>query len=203
MGVGELLAGRQRPERSDAFWLLLAMSGVALTAASITTLFLISRAVLDLGGRCAIGGAFEVRVECPAAVGVLVPVAVVGGLAGVALMVVGSLSFPGPHLWPLTWSALFGSQAWNGIEFGLFRSGFRAGPFLLGLGFAVAALLPARALLRDPAERRSLVADPGPRTAPAWATIRRMQVLTAVFLVVGVLAAWLVVDAAIPPSSSL
>lgn len=203
MGVGELLAGRQRPERSDAFWLVLAMSGVTLAAASVTTLFLLSRAVLDLGGRCAVGGAFEVRVECPAAVGVLVPVALVAGLVGVALMVVGSLSFPGPHLWPLTWSALFGSQAWNGIEFGLFRGGFRPVPFLLGLGFAVAALVPARGLVSDPAERRSLVADPGPRTAPAWATIRRMQVLTVVFLAIGVLVGWLVVDAAVPPSSSL
>lgn len=203
MNVVDRLGSRRGGGRGDLFWLSLAMGGVALAAWAITLMFLLTRSVLDVGGRCAVGGAFEIRVECPDAVSLLMPGSIVVGMVGVWLMVVGSLTFPGPHLWPLAWPALFGTQAWLGVEFGVFRNGFRSGPLLLGLLFAALAFFPARALVRRPESRRSLIADPGPRTAPAWATIRRMQALTMMAIVIGVAMAWLVFDAAVPGVSSV
>jgi hypothetical protein len=89
-----------------------------VTAASITIMYLGMRDVMEIGGVCASGGPFEIRVECPDGTWAII-VAAFAGL--IAVMVWGAAgSYLGsPRLYLLAWPALFISLGYNFLDGGL------------------------------------------------------------------------------------
>jgi hypothetical protein len=99
--------------------LVLMVVGLLLTTTGLTLVFLGMRAVMDVGGACASGGPYVIAQPCPDAVVALLPLGIVGGLAGTFLYAAASARLPGPHLTTLAWPALFLSLGWNFWEYGL------------------------------------------------------------------------------------
>lgn len=86
--------------------------------ASLTVLFFCMKSVMAVGGFCAEGGPYQIRVPCPEGINVLTPVSALG------LFVFGSIAISatiwrGPYLIILLWSSLFLSLGWNFLELGL------------------------------------------------------------------------------------
>jgi hypothetical protein len=98
---------------------VLMVLGLLLTTTGLMLVFLSMRAVMDIGGACASGGPYVIAQPCPDAVFALLPLGIIGGLAGVFLYAVASARLPGPHLTSLAWPALFLSLGWNFWEYGL------------------------------------------------------------------------------------
>lgn len=117
-----------------------------MLAGGMTTLFLATRALLGVGGRCAVGGPYEIRTECPPGVAIATPLSIFVALAGLILHIMGSLQFPGPRLWVYAWPALFGSLAVNFIDFGLVRpvDGIVVSFVVVGALFVAMAVIPFR-----------------------------------------------------------
>ena len=89
--------------------------GVFVFAVGLTLVFKGMRSVMDVGGYCASGGAYEIRQECPSNVWTL-PVGIFVGLAGVAFVIAGTFR-GGPKLVALAWPALFLALGWNFLEY--------------------------------------------------------------------------------------
>jgi hypothetical protein len=104
---------------------LVYLLGVALLSASLTILWLSMRAVMDVGGMCASGGPYAIRVECPDAVAWLLPLSIFTGLGGVGLVAwFGGRIGPGfAAVAALAWPALFLSLGWNFLEYALTAPG--------------------------------------------------------------------------------
>ena len=111
------MAGADRSVRTGVVVrkLVFTAVGVFLVAAGITLMFQAMRAVMDVGGSCASGGAYEIRQECPGGVGLMF-VGILGGLVGLAFVVAGTFA-NGPKLWTLAWPALFLALGWNFLEY--------------------------------------------------------------------------------------
>lgn len=105
--------------------------GAFLMAAGITLVWLGMRAVMDMGGACASGGAYEIATPCPGGVGLVMILAFPMGFVGLGIVVWTGVRLGGP--WPalaaLAWPALFLSLGWNVVEYGLFPP-FGGGPEL-------------------------------------------------------------------------
>lgn len=84
---------------SAASWFLFALF--------FTLLYLSSSVVLGLGGFCASGGPYEIRVECPDAVVLFTPLSIFGGLFAVVVSVALAQGF-GTPLYTWAWPILFG-----------------------------------------------------------------------------------------------
>lgn len=96
-------------------WLLGSLVGFS---AALTILFLGMRAVMDVGGTCAEGTPFEIRVRCPQGVAPMVVGSIWGGLI-LAAIHTGFLPKGTPTLMGLAWPALFLSLGWNFLDYGL------------------------------------------------------------------------------------
>ncbi len=96
------------------------LAGTAGLAACITLEFLGMRAVMDVGGFCAEGGAYEIATHCPEGTVVVVPLGIFGLFASFGLAMVGASAVGGPYaaLPALAWPGLFLSLGWNFLEYG-------------------------------------------------------------------------------------
>ncbi len=117
---------RAAPPRAVA-GLLVAAFGLGL---SITLLFLSMRAVMDVGGMCAEGGAYEIRQHCPegaplASIVGMVGLFAFGGLGIWAGSVLGGAWSSLPYL---AWPALFGSLGYNFLEYAFSPAGGTSTP---------------------------------------------------------------------------
>jgi hypothetical protein len=166
------LAAERRPSFGAIVALLFGVAGLAFC---IALLFLGMRAVLDIGGACASGGAVVTRQPCPDGV----PLAVVGSIFGLFLFgtiaAIGGASVGGPYtgLVFAAWPALFLALAWNFLEYGIRPPGSDGGVdaawLLCGIVFVIIGIGPLLAMLperhahlgprADPLAMRRLLAD--------------------------------------------
>ena len=118
MRTGVAAGPSSRPSGRAIAALLLGMAGLA---ACITLEFLGMRVVMDVGGFCAEGGAYEIATHCPAGTVVIVPLGMFGLLASVGLAMAGASAVGGAYqaLPALAWPSLFLSLGWNFLEYGL------------------------------------------------------------------------------------
>lgn len=88
---------------------------------SLTILFFAMRAVMDVGGYCAEGGAYQISVHCPEGVAYLTPLSIFGLLifGGMYFFNVVPAAFNFGYLF---WTALFGSLGWNFLDYAVFQS---------------------------------------------------------------------------------
>lgn len=96
---------------------LLMSVGLWGTAACMTILYLGMRAVMNVGGFCAEGGAYQIAVHCPQGVALLMPLSIFVGLF-CALLYAISCPPQAPNIAPLFWTALFVSLGWNFLDYG-------------------------------------------------------------------------------------
>lgn len=118
-----------------------AVIGLVLIASGITMMFLGMRAVMDIGGYCASGGAYVIESECPNGTGPVVILGLVGGLIGAGIYKISSVSLPGTNLLLLAWSALFLALGWNFWEYGI-TAGLDVGWIICGVLFVLIAAMP-------------------------------------------------------------
>jgi len=87
------------------------------TSLCLTVLYLGMRAVMDVGGACAEGGAYQIAVHCPQGVALLMPLSIFLGLFCAFLY---TMSCPpgAPNIALLFWTALFASLGWNFLDYG-------------------------------------------------------------------------------------
>ena len=141
---------------------------------ALTLLFLGMRSVMEIGGACASGGAYEVAVECPEGVPVLMLAGIWGGIvcAGLTAWYVAKLGGHYVGLVAWAWVALFLSLGWNFLEYGLDPPGedteVAIGWLVCAAIFGLMGGLPALALLR-PSVLRSTFWGDGEEEAPAAA----------------------------------
>ncbi len=98
---------------------VLYLVGVAGLAFAITSVWIGMRAVMDIGGSCASGGPYEVSVQCPDKVGLMMFLAFPLGFLSAGLMVWMGTRLGGGYagLVGLAWPALFLSLGWNFLEY--------------------------------------------------------------------------------------
>ena len=140
--------------------LILTFVGLALTAASLTILFLGMRDVMEVGGACASGGPYEVAVPCPDTAWTI-PVSVFTGLIGLGMYAAGVWRLPGPRWLVLAWPALFLSLGWNFWEYGLDppgpSTGTEMGFIVCGVVFVLMGGIPLLVALGSRTVRRTLL----------------------------------------------
>src|SRR5688500_16860458 len=141
--------------------LLFTFFGLGLFVASLTVLFLGMRTVLDVGGACASGGAYEIAVPCPDTAWTI-PVSIFTGLFGLGIYLAGVWRLPGPNWIALAWPALFLSLGWNFWEYGLDPpeafgdSGGEVGFIVCGVVFVLMGGIPLVLILKSKEGRRML-----------------------------------------------
>ena len=93
--------------------------GVAGLSWAITSVWLGMRAVMALGGTCASGGPYEIGVECPDSVSVIMFLAFPIGFVSAGLIVWRGIDMGGPWagLVGLAWPAIFLSLGFNFLQF--------------------------------------------------------------------------------------
>jgi hypothetical protein len=131
----------------------------------LTLLYHSMRAVMDVGGACASGGAYAIRTPCPEGVAWVAPVSVFGMLLFAAIGFLGVFSEGGPRPYVFTWSALFLALGWNFLEYGFDPpgGGSSAGWLVCGFVFVAMGGLPLLALFAKGAARWAFW---GPRSEP-------------------------------------
>ena len=129
----------------------LAAGALAAVVVGLVWLNSVAAAVMDVGGSCGSGGAFEIATPCPTGTW-MAPVGIFLGIAGLGayalLRPTGS-----PALVALAWPALFGSL---GVQF--LRAAMAEtdawGWWLCGIVFLIMAVAPLAAIVAD--DRRAL-----------------------------------------------
>jgi hypothetical protein len=125
---------------------ILLFVGLAVFCLSLTVLYLSMRAVLGVGGFCAEGGAYEIRVHCPGGTAYLTPLSIFFMLGGGALyFVYSSKSVNSPKWGPFFWTALFVSLGWNFLDFAVHpveSSGLDYSLLFCGVMFVLMGLIP-------------------------------------------------------------
>jgi len=127
--------------------------------------------VMDVGGACASGGAYQIRQPCPTGVAWILPVSIFAGLAFLGIGAAGVFSQGGPRPYLFAWSALFLSLGWNFLEYGFDAPGGGTSWGWLVCGFVFVAMggAPLLALLSRSTARWALwgpssTSDRGPVT---------------------------------------
>jgi hypothetical protein len=118
---------------------ILVFGAIGLASASLTVLFLAMRSVMDIGGSCASGGAFQIAHPCPGHVAALMPAAIWGGLIFVGLYVFFAMHYSVPSLVSLAWPALFISLGYNFLDYAIHG---QAGLFIVGVVFVLMGGVP-------------------------------------------------------------
>ena len=97
---------------------ILYLVGIAGVAAGITLLFLGMRAVMDVGGMCAEGGAYVIETTCPESVPIVMLLGIFGGLG--SLLLAGwkgtAIGEGAVTVLSLGWPALFGALGLNFLQ---------------------------------------------------------------------------------------
>lgn len=100
------------------------LKAIALTLGTAVFIFCLTllsrsmRSVLDVGGACASGGAYEIRTPCPKGIAWIAPVSIFGMMFAAALSFFGVFSEGGPKPYVFAWSALFLALGWNFLDYG-------------------------------------------------------------------------------------
>lgn len=148
-----------------AFKVVMVWLSLALFVACLTALFMSMRTVMDVGGMCASGGAYEIATPCPSSAW-LFPVSIWVGLAAGAVYVFAGRGLPGPKWIGLAWPALFLSLGWNFWEYGLNPPGVdqsvAIGWIVCGVVFVLMGAVPLVGLLGTAAGRRWLMWSDAP-----------------------------------------
>ena len=92
--------------------------GTAIFIFCLTALYESMRAVMDVGGACASGGAYEIRQACPKGVGWVIPVTIFGMFFAGIFTFLGVFDEGGPRPYVFAWSALFLALGWNFLDYG-------------------------------------------------------------------------------------
>lgn len=126
--------------------------GVALAgvACALTLLYLGMRAVMDVGGFCASGGAYEIRQECPQGIPAVMVGSIWGGLVFAGIYAWQVFRHGIPNFVSLLWSALFLSLGWNFLDYAFTSSlsdGVVWGWLICGVVFVLMGALPLLAVL--------------------------------------------------------
>jgi hypothetical protein len=134
----------------------------------LTLLYQSMRAVMDVGGACASGGAYQIRTPCPEGVAWVAPVSIFGMLLFAAIGFLGVFSEGGPRFYVFSWSALFLALGWNFLEYGFDPpgGGSSAGWLVCGFVFVAMGGLPLLARFGRGAARWAFW---GPRSEPPGA----------------------------------
>ncbi len=112
---------------------------VTVVALMLTWTYLVMRSVMDVGGACAEGGAYEIARPCPGGVwmiAVAVPVLIITSIIGSAL----ALGLSAPSVMTPMWGLLFGSLGWNFLDYGAFSDELVWGWIVCGVVFELMAL---------------------------------------------------------------
>ena len=109
-----------RPGRRSADRLVY-LVGVFGLSACITAIWLGMRSVMDIGGSCGSGGPYEIAVQCPPGIDLVMLLAFPLGFLSAGLMLWKGVILGGPWagLVALAWPALFLTLGWNFIDYGV------------------------------------------------------------------------------------
>ena len=107
--------------RYSAVDVIVYLVGVVALTWAIASVWLGMRAVMDLGGYCASGGPYEIEVECPDGVSLIMLLAFPIGVLGAGLMVWKGVRLGAgwAGLVGLAWPALFLSLGFNFLQYGV------------------------------------------------------------------------------------
>jgi hypothetical protein len=133
--------------------------GTVIFIFCLTLLYESMRAVMDVGGACASGGAYEIRQACPEGVGWVTPVAIFGMFFAGIFTFLGVFSDGGPRPYVFAWSALFLALGWNFLDYGFNPPGDNGavvGWLICGFVFVAMGGIPLLFLLSPRAARWSL-----------------------------------------------
>lgn len=123
--------------------IVLSLAGLAC---ALTLVFLAMRSVMNVGGFCAEGGAYNIRVHCPQGVPGIMIGSIWGGLILAFAYAVVAARWKIPSLVHLAWSALFLSLGWNFFEYAIdppaATKGIIWGWLLCGVIFAAMGAVP-------------------------------------------------------------
>jgi len=109
---------------------------------ALTTLFMSMRTVMDIGGSCASGGAFEIAHPCPGHVAALMPAVIWGGLIFTGLYVFFAMHYGVPTIVSLAWPALFLSLGYNFFDYGIRGGAGHSGFIVVGVVFVLMGGVP-------------------------------------------------------------
>lgn len=126
-------------------WVFVSLFGVA---AGLAIVYVVMRALMQIGGSCASGGPYVSTRPCPDVVW-LMPVGIVGG-AFLGLVYIFAKPARAPSFVSLAWPALFLSLGWNFLDFGLSppgRQGLEWGWLVCAIVFGLMGGVPLLALL--------------------------------------------------------
>jgi len=153
LGVDGMRAGK-------VLWKVLCLTlGTAIFIFCLTLLYQSMRAVMDVGGACASGGAYEIRQQCPKGVGWVMPVSIFGMFFAGIFTFLGVFPDGGPRPYVFSWSALFLALGWNFLDYGFNPPGDNGtvvGWVICGVVFVAMGGIPLLFLLSPRAARWSL-----------------------------------------------
>jgi hypothetical protein len=151
LGVDRMRAGKVIRK---AFFLTL---GTVIFVFCLTLVYQAMRAVMDVGGACASGGAYEIRQACPKGVGWVMPVGIFGMFFAGIFTFLGVFPDGGPRPYVFAWSALFLALGWNFLDYGFDSpgpgGGTEVGWIICGVVFVLMGGVPLLALLSPRAAR--------------------------------------------------
>ncbi len=132
--------------------------GTAIFIFCLTLVYESMRAVMDVGGACASGGAYEIRQACPKGVGWTLPVGILGMFFAGIFTFLGVFDEGGPRPYVFAWSALFLALGWNFLDYGFDKpgGGTEVGWLIGGVVFVAMGGAPLLFLLSPRAARWSL-----------------------------------------------
>ncbi len=132
--------------------------GTAIFIFCLTLVYESMRAVMDVGGACASGGAYEIRQACPKGVGWIMPVGIFGMFFAGIFTFLGVFDEGGPRPYVFAWSALFLALGWNFLDYGFDKpgGGTEVGWLICGFVFVAMGGAPLLFLLSPRAARWSL-----------------------------------------------
>jgi hypothetical protein len=108
-----------RPRSYTLADIVVYLVGIAGLAFAMTSIWLGMRSVMDIGGSCGSGGPYEIAVQCPANVDVVMTLAFPLGFLGAGLIIWKGSRLGAAYvgLVALAWPALFLSLGWNFLEY--------------------------------------------------------------------------------------
>jgi hypothetical protein len=174
----------------------IALSLAGVTCA-LTMVYLSMRAVMDVGGFCAEGGAFEIKTHCPQGVPGVMIGSLWGGIILAGVYVWQTFRNKVPSFTGLLWPALFLSLGWNFLDYAFDPPGTDGGVvwgwLICGILFVLMGGLPLLVML--PATIRAFTREADrPRGWPVGMPLEHMQRVVARVQPVGAASGTAMVD---------